>query len=130
MAGAAGTPVGGRLADEHGHRAVIVGGLAATVPAIALTLIAATPWLAIVASALLGFAVVSSYSATVVLGQELLPSRPSLAAGMTLGLAIGVGGLLVAALGPLADAAGPAAALWAAAGLAGAGALLACALPR
>ena len=129
MAGAVGTLAGGRLADRIGHRAVIAGALAATVPALALTLLAPTAPLAIAAAALLGFAVVSSYSPTIVLGQELLPSRPSLAAGTTLGLAIGAGGLIVAALGPLADAAGPAVALWAVCGIAAAGALLARGLP-
>jgi len=83
----------------------------------------------VVPAALLGFVVVSSYSPTVVLGQELMSSRPSLAAGTTLGLAIGAGGLIVAALGPLADTAGPSAALWATAGIAAVGALLAQGLP-
>lgn len=129
IAGAAGTLAGGRLADRIGNRAVICGSLAATVPALALALAAPTPALAIAAAALLGFTVVSSYSATVVLGQDLLGSRPTLAAGTTLGLAIGAGGLIVAALGPLADAAGPAAALWALTGVAALGALLALALP-
>jgi FSR family fosmidomycin resistance protein-like MFS transporter len=129
-AGAAGTVAGGRLADRLGHRAAIAGGLAATVPGVALTLLAPTAPLAVIAAALLGFAVSSGYSATVVLGQELLPTRPTLAAGTTLGLAIGAGGVIVAALGPLADAAGPAAALWAVIGLAAAGALLARGLPH
>jgi len=128
VAGAAGTLVGGRLADRVGSRAVIRASLTATVPAMAFAIVAPTTALSLVAAALLGFVVVSSYSATVVLGQELLPTRPSLAAGTTLGLAIGVGGVIVAALGPLADAAGPDAALWAAAGIAGLGALLALAL--
>jgi FSR family fosmidomycin resistance protein-like MFS transporter len=130
VAGAAGTLAGGRLADRIGHRAVISGSLATTVPALALTVTAPTPALTVAAAALLGLTVVSSYSATVVLGQELLVSRPSLAAGTTLGLAIGVGGLIVAALGPLADAVGPTAALWALAGVAAIGALLASALPN
>ena len=130
IAGAAGTLAGGRLADRIGNRAVICGSLAATVPAIALTLAAPTPALAIAAAALLGFTVVSSYSATVVLGQDLLASRPSLAAGTTLGFAIGAGGLIVAALGPLADAAGPTAALWALTAVSALGAVLAWALPR
>jgi MFS transporter, FSR family, fosmidomycin resistance protein len=128
-AGAAGTLAGGRLADLIGHRAVIVGSLGATVPALALTLAAPTPALTITAAALLGLTVVAGYSATVVLGQQLLVSRPSLAAGTTLGLAIGAGGLIVAALGPLADAAGPTAALWAIAGVAALGALVARGLP-
>lgn len=129
VAGAVGTIAGGRLADRIGDRAVITGSLALTVPALALTLVAPSAALSVVAAGLLGLVVVSSYSATVVLGQELLPSRPSLAAGTTLGLAIGAGGLIVAALGPLADAAGAQAALWATMGVAAIGAVLAHALP-
>jgi len=126
---AAGTLAGGRLADRVGHRAVIAGSLAATVLALAATLAAPTPALGVAAAALLGLVVAASYSATVVLGQELLSARPTLAAGTTLGLAIGAGGLVVAALGPVADAAGPAAALWVVAGLAALGALLSLGLP-
>ena len=42
----------------------------------------------------------------------MLPRRETFAAGMTLGFAMGAGGLTVALLGPLADSAGPQAALW------------------
>lgn len=130
VAGAGATLVGGRLADSIGRRPVIVASLALTVPTLALAQIAPTPALAVAAAALVGAAVVSSYSATIVLGQELLPSRPSLAAGTTLGLAMGAGGLVVAALGPLADAAGPVTALWVVLTLPAAGALLARWLPK
>jgi MFS transporter, FSR family, fosmidomycin resistance protein len=129
VAAAAGTLAGGLLADRLGERTVIGASLAACVPALALVQLAPDAPLAIAASALLGATVSASYSATVVLGQRLLPSRASLAAGTTLGLAMGVGGLVVAALGPLADAAGPEAALWAVVALPVAGALLARALP-
>ncbi len=129
VAGAAGTLVGGRLADARGRRPVIAVSLAATAPLLALTLLAPTLWLAVGAAALVGFAVVASYSPTVVLGQELLPRHASLAAGTTLGLAIGAGGLAVSALGPLADAAGPVAALWALLAFPLAGAVLARRLP-
>ena len=39
-----------------------------------------------------------------VIGQAYLPGRPGLASGITLGLAIGLGGLIAAGLGLLADA--------------------------
>ena len=129
IAGAIGTLVGGHLADRISNRAVIIGSLVATVPAVVLVLEAPTPALAIVAASLLGFTVVASYSATILLGQELLASRPSLAAGTTLGLAIGAGGVIVATLGLLADVHGPQAALWVVAGIAILGAALATALP-
>src|SRR6185503_15564959 len=49
---------------------------------------------------------------TVVLGQAYLPSRYGLASGVTLGLAIGIGGLEATALGVVADAWGLHAVLW------------------
>ena len=54
--------------------------------------------------ALLGFFTVGTFSTTVVLGQAYLPSRIGLASGVTLGAAIGIGGVAVALLGILADA--------------------------
>ncbi len=129
VAGAAGNLTGGRLADRIGTRPVIIGSLVASVPALAATLASPSAALAVTAAGLLGFTVVAGYSPIVVLGQDLLGSRPTLAAGSTLGVAIGAGGLVAAALGPLADSAGPDSALWAVGGVAALGALLACGLP-
>jgi FSR family fosmidomycin resistance protein-like MFS transporter len=50
--------------------------------------------------------VISSFSVTVVMGQEFLPNRIGVASGVTLGLAIGLGGLAAPLLGLLADAHG------------------------
>jgi FSR family fosmidomycin resistance protein-like MFS transporter len=47
--------------------------------------------------------VIANFSITVVMGQEYLPNRLGLASGITLGAAIGFGGLAAAALGVLAD---------------------------
>ncbi|MEA2170774.1 MAG: transporter, family, fosmidomycin resistance protein [Solirubrobacteraceae bacterium] len=124
-AGAVGTLIGGRLADRYGNRFVLTGALAATPATIVLLQLAPSPAAAIPAAALCGLTVVGGYTSTVVLGQRLLPHHQTLAAGMTLGFAMGAGGITVAALGPLADGAGPAAALWVCAGLAAGGALLA-----
>jgi MFS transporter, FSR family, fosmidomycin resistance protein len=59
---------------------------------------------AIGALALIGAATIATFSVTVVMGQEYLPSRLGIASGVTLGLAIGFGGLGAAILGALADA--------------------------
>jgi FSR family fosmidomycin resistance protein-like MFS transporter len=55
---------------------------------------------------------IASFSVTIVLGQAYLPSRVGLASGITLGLAIGLGGVAATALGVVADAAGLQAVLW------------------
>jgi FSR family fosmidomycin resistance protein-like MFS transporter len=46
------------------------------------------------------------------MGQEYLPRRLGLASGVTLGAAIGLGGVAAALLGVLADAAGLEAVMW------------------
>jgi FSR family fosmidomycin resistance protein-like MFS transporter len=62
-----------------------------------------SPWV-FVPIALTGFALFQSFSLTVTLGQDYLPSRIGTSSGVTLGLAISVGGMLAPVLGALADA--------------------------
>ena len=52
---------------------------------------------------LIGGCTVATYSVAVVMGQEYLPGREGIAGGVTMGLAIGVGGAGVPLLGALAD---------------------------
>jgi MFS transporter, FSR family, fosmidomycin resistance protein len=103
--GAIGTLIGGRLADRLGRRPVVIGSLVLSTPLVllflALPAAAATPLLF-----LIGAAVIASFSVTVVMGQEYLPNRIGIASGVTLGLAIGLGGLFAPLLGLLADAQG------------------------
>ena len=55
----------------------------------------------------IGIAMNANLSVGLVLAQEYLPVHMGLATGLTIGLCGGVGGLIVAALGLLGDAAGP-----------------------
>lgn len=106
VAGAAGTLAGGWLADRLGRLRVVRGGYALALPA-AVVLVAA-PALALLfaATALLGFALFLPFAAQVTLGQDYLPNRMALASGVTLGLALSVGGLLAPVFGAIADARG------------------------
>ena len=79
--------------------------------------------------AAIGFVTVMSFSVSVVMGQEYLPSRLGLASGVTLGFAIGVGGIAAAILGVIADAAGLETVMWIVAALPLLGLLLAQTLP-
>lgn len=74
------------------------------ITAAGLAAIAATglPWV-FGAIALTGFALNQSFSLTVTLGQNYLPTRIGTSSGVTLGLAISVGGRVTPALGALAD---------------------------
>lgn len=102
VAGAAGTLVGGRLGDRIGLRPILIACMGALPPLILLVLVAGrVPDFALLA--LIGFFTVGNFSTTVVLGQRFLPSRIGIASGVTLGAAIGVGGVVTALLGPLAD---------------------------
>ena len=111
VAGAIGTLVGGRLVDRIGRRAVLLGSMAVQLPLLVLFVLSGS----IVAGVLLagiGFVTIMSFSVTVVMGQEYLPRRLGLASGVTLGAAIGVGGVAAVLLGVLADAAGLTAVMW------------------
>jgi FSR family fosmidomycin resistance protein-like MFS transporter len=102
-AGALGTLVGGRLADRFGRRVVLRTSMAVLTPLIVVMLLGGVG-VAIGALALIGAATIATFSVTVVMGQEYLPSRLGIASGVTLGLAIGFGGLGAAILGAVADA--------------------------
>src|SRR3954466_2402569 len=102
-AGAVGTLAGGRRADRFGRRVVLRTSMAVLSPLMVLLLLGGVG-VAIGALALIGAATIATFSVTVVMGQEYLPSRLGIASGVTLGLAIGFGGLGAAVLGVLADA--------------------------
>jgi FSR family fosmidomycin resistance protein-like MFS transporter len=70
----------------------------------AFTLTGPFPGMALLA--LIGAATIGTFGVTVVMGQEYLPARIGMAAGITMGLSIGLGGLGAPFLGALADAYG------------------------
>ena len=132
LAGVVGTLSGGVIADRFGRRIVLFGSTAAaaglTGLLVALThngnLLLAIPLLLVT-----GFAFVASQSAFVVLGQEYLPNRMGLASGVTLGLAVSLGGAFSPAMGAIADAHGISATILAAGALSVIAALIAVTLP-
>ena len=100
--GAAGTLVMGPLADRFGRRAVVAASMLALPPLI-LGFTLTGPYGGMVLLALIGAATVGTFGVTVVMGQEYLPGRIGLAAGVTMGLSIGLGGVGAPLLGLLAD---------------------------
>ena len=109
-AGALGTLVGGRRADRYGRRVVLRTSMAVLTPLMVVLLLGGVG-VAVAALAFIGAATIATFSVTVVMGQEYLPSRLGVASGVTLGLSIGIGGLGAALLGVVADAHGLRAAL-------------------
>jgi FSR family fosmidomycin resistance protein-like MFS transporter len=108
---------------------VLLGTMVASIPLlVAFPLVGPGP--AFVLLAAIGLVTIASFSVTVVLGQQYLPNRTGLASGVTLGLAIGIGGLVATALGVLADAHGLESVMWVIAALPVPAALLSLTLPR
>lgn len=129
FAGALGTLVGGRLVDRIGRRKVLVGSIIAQIPLLLAFMLAPDGVVAGIALAGIGFVTVMSFSVSVVMGQEYLPSRLGIASGVTLGFSIGVGGVFAALFGLVADAAGLETVMWIVAALPLAGLALALTLP-
>jgi len=103
VAGAGGTLLGGRLADRFRRRTVVIVAVALTAPLLLLVLVAQGALVANVVLVPLALAMYAPSSILVVLGQEYLPARVGTASGVTLGLAVSVGGLVAPAVGFIAD---------------------------
>ncbi len=98
-----GTLLGGWLADRVGRRTVIRTGFAGAVVFLALFLQVTDRNWALAVLVPLAVFIFMPTSVLVVLGQEYLPHRVGVASGVTLGLAVSVGGMCAPLLGRLAD---------------------------
>jgi len=127
--GAVGTLIMGPLADRFGRRAM-VGISMLLLPPLIYGFTLSGPFVGMALLALVGAATVGTFGITVVMGQEYLPGRIGLAAGVTMGLSIGLGGVGAPLLGFLADRAGLHVTMLVIAALPVLGLLLALTLPR
>lgn len=105
VSGALGTFFGGPLADRFGKKQIIFLSMILTVPlSILIPLVpSALAFIMLVAG---GFILMSSFSVTVVYAQELVPGKIGTMAGLTVGLAFGMGAIGSVALGYIADTIG------------------------
>ncbi len=110
ISGTLGTLVGAPLADRWGHQRFLTTTWVAMVPLMIL-FFQVQGWGTFLVLGLAGFVLVSSFSVTVVMAQDLLPGRLGMASGLMVGFAIGTGGLGVTLLGLVADSWGVPAAL-------------------
>lgn len=110
ISGAAGTLIGGFLADRFGQRQVLVLSLCASIPALFLFVLFPGP-IALLTGVLFGLVAESTISVTLVMAQRLLPGRVGMASGFILGLSFVAGGIGVPVIGALADRIGMANAL-------------------
>lgn len=121
-AGAVSTIVGGAIADRLGNKPTMLASLAC-VPVLLAVYILSPGAVGVVAIALAGACIISTTSISVVMAQDYMPSRLALAASLVIGFTSGLGGLVVAGLGRLADISGLHAVLWVLVGIAVAGTL-------
>ena len=103
--GAVGTFFGGPMADRIGRKKVIVLSLVVPLP-LSLMLPYAPVWGIILLLISIGFFIMLSFSVTVIYAQELVPSKIGTMAGLTVGLAFGMGAIGAVAIGSLIDVIG------------------------
>lgn len=108
--GAGCTLLGGRLADRFGCRRMIKISLSFFIPSLLLLVFTRSLCLSSILLLPIVASIYLSYSPMVVLGQQYLPNHVGFASGVTLGLAVSVGGIMTPVLGMAADHFGLAAA--------------------
>ena len=100
--GAVGTFFGGPMADRFGRKNIIILSLAIPLP-FCLILPYVPLWAVIILLIGIGFFIMLSFSVTVVYAQELVPSKIGTMAGLTVGLAFGMGAIGAVVIGVLMD---------------------------
>ena len=106
VAGACGTLLGGWVADRSGRLVSIRIGFALAVPGLLGLVLAANQLIALVFVVVTAIGTFMPFSVFVVLGQDYLPNRIGTASGVTVGLAVSIGGLFSPVFGWLADSSG------------------------
>lgn len=103
LGGVAGTYLGAVVSDKLGTRAVVFGSMLLSILPVFMMDKVYNETIIIVNVALAGFLIVASSAASIVLAQTMLPNNVGMAAGLTIGFSVGLGGLGVTGLGVLAD---------------------------
>lgn len=102
IAGAIGTLLGGPFADRFGGRNGLLVSMFISFFTVYPFLHLTGKWIPVLAF-IVGMALISTFSTTVVFGQRLLPNNIGLASGLLLGFGIGMGSIGVTVLGAIAD---------------------------
>jgi FSR family fosmidomycin resistance protein-like MFS transporter len=102
LGGVIGTLGGAPLADRWGHKRYLQ--LSMFLSTLILPLIFITDgYMLFAVLGFLGMTLISTFSVTVVMAQQLLPKNLGVASGLMVGFAIGAGGICVTLLGVIAD---------------------------
>jgi MFS transporter, FSR family, fosmidomycin resistance protein len=103
LSGAVGTLILGPVADRIGLRRTLVVTQSAIAPLI-LVFVYVGGAAGVVALMLVGVCVVGTFGVTMVLSQLYLPRHVGMASGLSVGLAMGIGGIAAVVVGAVADA--------------------------
>lgn len=101
--GILGNLLGGNMADRIGHRKVILLGFCSLTVFLPMFVWVDNTYMAMLLLVLIGLAIFGTYSPTIVLGQKYLPNRIGLSSGVTIGIAIAIGGGAAPIIGKVAD---------------------------
>jgi FSR family fosmidomycin resistance protein-like MFS transporter len=99
---ALGTMAGGPIGDRFGRKIVIWVSILGVLPFTLMLPYANLFWTGVL-SVVIGLIISSAFSAIVVYGQELMPGKVGMVAGLFFGFAFGIAGVGAAAMGWLAD---------------------------
>ncbi len=98
-----GNLLGGKMADRFGHIRVMLIGYAFLVIFLPLLVWVDTPLAATLLLIPLGMSLGSTQSPSIVIGQKYLPNRVGFSSGITIGVAVAVGGIATPLIGKIAD---------------------------
>ena len=101
--GILGNLIGGKLADKLGQKKVILIGFLGLTLFLPIFIFINNAQLALLLMIPIGFILYATYSPSIVMGQKYLPNRVGLSSGITLGVAISIGGAATPVIGKIAD---------------------------
>jgi len=102
LAGVAGQLTGGYVSDHVGRKPVVVATTLCSIPAFAAILLAQGT-LQVIAMLCFGFLLWASFSVTIAMAHELMPTRIGFISGLFMGIAMGAGGIGVSVSSAIAD---------------------------
>ncbi|GAU08518.1 MFS transporter [Desulfoplanes formicivorans] len=103
VSGIMGNLAGGNLADRWGQKRVIIMGFLGLTLFLPIFIFIENAHMALLVMIPIGFFLYATFSPSIVLGQSYLPHRVGLSSGITLGVAISIGGAATPFLGKIAD---------------------------
>lgn len=130
IAGAVATLLGGRIADRLGFRRMIYGAFWVLAPCLFILIQCRNSIAAAIVVILIAVALSGPYSSMIALGQSFLPNHIGFASGISLGLAVSVGGIFAPIIGRIGDTYGIMSAMYTITGIAFFALLLTLLLPK